>query len=58
MYIYIYIYYRRTQEFAVSLALATALSWVASDTAHSCVHLYNICGKTSLWRRAEFLKAV
>ena len=25
----------------------TALSWIASDTAHFCVYLYNICGEAS-----------
>ena len=28
-------------------ATATALGWFASDTAHFCIHPYNICGVAS-----------
>ena len=28
-------------------ASITALSWVAGDAPHFCVHLYNICGEAS-----------
>ena len=28
---------------------ATALSWFTSETAHFCVHPYNICGEVSAY---------
>ena len=32
----------------MSLKIITAaLHWFASDTAHFCVHLYNVCGEAS-----------